>query len=1025
MHPMAVSIEFGLLGPLVVRRDGQVILVPGGKPRAVLAALLLNPGQLVAAGQLAEVLWGADPPPSARASLQNHVKRLRQALGQDGRARIVTRPGGYAIRVASDELDVARFQAALTSARAAARDRSWEKASAQASAALLLWRGEPLADVGSDLLAQRVLPHLTEICLQAWETRLEAEIELGRHAETIVELRRLVAEHPLREHFHALLMLALRQCGQRADALTAYQAARRILIAEVGVEPGPELRREHEQILASDRDAVTAPDCAMPDSGVRHTVAPRQLPAPVREFVGRDAELAALNDLADRAATSIRATLVMSAIGGMAGIGKTTLALYWSHQVADQFPDGQLYVNLRGYDVDQPMLATDALAGFLNALGMPSQEIPAEVDDRAAAYRSLLAGRRVLIVLDNAREADQIRPLLPGSSSCVVVVTSRDTLAGLVARDGAARLELDLLPLEEAVALLRELVGERVDSDPDAAARMATCCGRLPLALRVAAELAVVRTGVPLSAFVSELAGLQQRLDLLDAGGDSRTDVRSVFSWSYQHLDTGTARSFRLLSLHPGPDLEVYAAAALICGTAEQAGQLLDRLARAHLIRPAGPGRYGMHDLLRTYARELADSQDGEQDKHQALTRLFDYYLHTAAVAMDVLFPVDTGRRPLIPVPASPVPPVGGAAAARSWLDTEQANLVAVAAHTADHGWPGHTTRLSAIVFRYLDVAGRYAEAITIHRHARRAASKTGDMDAETDALNALGAVDLRQGRYQQAAGHYQQAITLCRTAGDRTGEARTLGNLGIVDLVQGRYPRATGHFRQTLALCREIGDRPGEARTLHGLGFIDLRQGRYQQAARRYQQGLALCRALGDTTGEARMLNDLGEAELRQGLYQQASDQFRQALTLCRETGSRTTEVYVLVNLGLVDLRQGHCQQAAVQLHQALSLAREFGDRAGEAEALNGIGEVSHATGCFQDARAQHAAALAVATQIGEKYEQARAHDGLGRACQAAGHQVQAHQHGQEALALYTELGTPQAQADPRSAGSGQPRKP
>ncbi|MCA1671304.1 MAG: tetratricopeptide repeat protein, partial [Actinobacteria bacterium] len=487
-------------------------------------------------------------------------------------------------------------------------------------------------------------------------------------------------------------------------------------------------------------------------------------------------------------------TVVISAVSGTAGVGKTALALRWAHRVRDEFPDGQLYVNLRGYDPDQPLSSGDALAGFLRALGLAGAEIPLEVDERAAAYRSLLDGRRMLVVLDNAGSVEQVRPLLPGTPSTVVVVTSRDALAGLVARDGAQRLDLDLLPPEDAVALLGALIGARVAAEPDAAAALAGQCARLPLALRLAAELAAARPTTPLAALVAELADEQRRLELFDAGGDPRTAIRVVFSWSYLHLPAEAARAFRLLGLHPGPDLDPYAAAALTHTSVEQAQHLLDLLARAHLVQAAIPGRYGMHDLLRAYATDRADLEDSEAERWVALTRLFDHYLATAAAAMDILVPAERHRRPRVPPPATPTSPVADPATARAWLDAERVTLTTVCAYTAAHGWPVHTTGLAGTLFRYLEVGGHYPNAVAIHAHALNAARDTGDRTGEAYALTNLGAVYWRQGHYQRATECLQQALTLFRAIGDRVGEARALGNLGVVYGWQGHYGQAAEH---------------------------------------------------------------------------------------------------------------------------------------------------------------------------------------------------------------------------------------
>jgi DNA-binding SARP family transcriptional activator/Tfp pilus assembly protein PilF len=1008
------GVRFALLGTLMLAGGaGDPVGVSGARQRALLASLLLSANVPVSPDALAEAVWDGSPPPGAPATLRSHIKRLRRALGPQAGARIKACDPGYLISVREPELDVLCFEAACADAGAARRAARWPEASAAAGRALGLWRGTPLLDVPSQVLRDRFVPRLEQLRLQALEDRAEADLRLGRQDRLIPELRELAARHPVRERFHAQLMEALARAGRQAEALDAYRQARRALVDELGIEPGPHLRLLHQQILDGD-PALAAPPAGhdgtpqapAPGAGSASSPAgvPRELPGTAAHFTGREGELAVLAGLLDRGGEQTPGTVVISAIGGTAGVGKTALAVHWAHQVADRFPDGQLYVNLRGYDPDQLVPAADALAGFLRALGVPGPDIPPEPDERAARYRSLLAGRRMLVVLDNARSVEQARPLLPGTPACVTLVTSRDSLAGLVARDGAVRLDLDLLPTADAVSLLRALIGQRADADPGAAEALAAQCCRLPLALRVAAELAAARPAIPLAGLVDELADQQRRLDLLDAGGDSRTAVRNVFSWSYRHLDPAAARMFRLLGLHPG--LDRYAAAALTGTTVKQARRVLDVLTRAHLTQLAGPGRHSMHDLLRAYAAEQAIAHNSEAEQQAALTRLFDHYLHTAAVAMDTLFPAERHRRPGIPPPAIPGPAVADPADARAWLDAERATLVAVAVHTASHGWPGHATRLAGILFRYLDTGGHYPEAIVIHTHARHAARDIGDSAAEATALTSLGAVDWRQSRYPQAVGHFGQALAICRETGDRAGEARALGNLGLVDFQQGRYPEASGHFGQALAICRETGDQSGEARALGNLGDIDIRLGRYPQAARRHRQALVVCHRTGDRPGKARALGNLGDIDIRLGRCQQAADHYHQALALFRETGDRIGEASTLGNLGVVDFQQGRCEQAAAHFRQALAVCHETGDRSGEAQALNGLGETFLATGRAADARAQYAAALSVTTQSGEKYEQARAHNGLAHACHAAGDPGQARRHWKEALTLYTSLG-------------------
>ncbi|HEX6522047.1 MAG TPA: BTAD domain-containing putative transcriptional regulator [Streptosporangiaceae bacterium] len=1022
-----MEIEFCVLGSLVVRHGGVEVPLSSQKQRAVLAALLLNAGRLVSLDELAEVLWGSSPPPSARVTIQNYVMRLRRALGDTAGSRISTQPRGYLIQVDPSELDVSQFEAHLAAARKAGRNSDWGAAAAEARAGLALWRGDPLVDVESESLAARKVPQLSELRLQMLQTRVDADLHLGRHAEVITELRQLTEVHPLREHLHGLLMLALYRDGRQAEALAVYRRARQILVDELGTEPGSGLQTLHQQMLNADQilDApapgTPAPGASAPETpgadgangvnGVNGaTVAvPRELPTGVRTFTGRSAEVGKLTRLLDDFDEAVAGTLVISAIGGAAGVGKTALAVHWAHRIADRFPDGQLYVNLRGYDPAEPMPAADALARFLRSLGVPGQDIPAEEDERAARYRSILAGKRMLLVLDNAGSVEQVRPLLPGSPSCVVVVTSRDALTGLVARDGATRLDLDLLPLCDAISLLRSLIGARVEVDPDAATQLAVQCCRLPLALRVAAELAVSRPTTPLAALVAELGDLQRRLSLLDAGGDPHTAVRTVFSWSYRQLDAATARTFRLLGLHPGQDFEPYAAAALTGTTLAQAGQALEKLAHAHLIQPATPDRYGMHDLLRAYARDLAADQDGDQEQRAALTRLFDYYLNAAATAKHIL--VAIGRQPCLPAPASPAPPLTDSVTARAWLESERATLVAVAVHAAQDGWPSHVTRLSTTLLQYLDTNDYYYEGITIHGLARRAARQIGDRAAEATALIGLGRIDLQQGRHQQASSRFTEARDLYRSVSDRAGQADAANNLGAVDTWLGRWHQAGRHFREALGLYHEVGDMLRQARVLGNLGVIDRRLGRYQQAAERQHKALAIFREFGDLAGQVAPLIRLGAVALRTGRYAQATEYLEQAAIICRDIGDRSGQATALARLGDVALRVGRCQQAMEYQDRSRMLFREIGDPAGEALALNGLGEALLAVDQPGQASAGHAAALDLASRSGDRFEEARAHDGLGHAYRAAGDNEQAREHWQQALAIYTELSLPEAE--------------
>jgi tetratricopeptide (TPR) repeat protein/DNA-binding XRE family transcriptional regulator len=767
------------------------------------------------------------------------------------------------------------------------------------------------------------------------------------------------------------------------------------------------------EVLAAQRAGTPTgnPAAAAPGRTAAPLV-PRELPADVGAFTGRAGELAALDAFLPAAvAGGESGPVVISAVSGTAGAGKTALAVHWAHRVAAHFPDGQLYVNLRGFDPEQPVAAEEVLAGFLTALGVAGSDVPLGKAARAAQYRSLLAGRRLLVVLDNAATEEQVRPLLPGTSPAVVLVTSRATLPGLVARDGARRLDLDLLPAGDAVALLRTLIGARVDDDPAATQDLARLCARLPLALRVAAELAAARPGMPLAGLVAELADERERLELLDAGGDPRGAVATVLSWSYRHLPHEAGRMFRLLGLHPGRDWDRYAAAALAATTLGQAGQLLGVLTRTHLIQPAGPDRYDMHDLLRAYAADLA-AHDEDQARREALTRLFGYYLAACAAAMDWLAPAERHHRPAPPPVATPVPGFGGREEARAWLDAELATVQAVAAYTAGHGWPRHTIRLAQTLHRYIDGVHDTA-GLTICHHALEAAAECGDQAARARTLTTLGTIYGRQGRYGQAADCHTEAIALAREAGDRLTQVWALGNLALIHDQQGRYPQAARCNRQAIALYTELGDVTGQAIALTNLGLVYLRQGRYRRASGELTSAIGLYRQVGHRFGEAAALTNLGQVRYRLGHYQQATDDQAGAVALAREIGSPRVEAWALTRLSEVRCRQGLHELAAGSYQQALELFREAADRDGEAEALNGSGENLRAAGQHGKARPFHDSALTLTRQTGGKREEARALIGLGQICRHQGRHDQAASYYAGALALCRDIGDPSGEAE------------
>ncbi|HEV2374248.1 MAG TPA: BTAD domain-containing putative transcriptional regulator [Streptosporangiaceae bacterium] len=1001
---------FGVLGSLLVHDGDATVEVPAARQRVLLAALALRAGRAVPVDELAELVWDGAPPQRAAATLRTYVMRLRQVLGPQASARLMTRYPGYLLDASEDEVDAARFTALCRDGGAAVRAAEWAQASGLLSDALGLWRGTPLADIPSQALRQDETPRLEQLRLQALEWRIDAVLALGGGSDVVSELQSLTAAHPLRERFHAQIMLALYRCGQPAQALVAYEHAREVLAAELGADPGTELRDLHQRVLTADA-GLDMPQAGReaPRGGGQQV--PRELPAPATHFTGREDELATLTRLLDQAGQRSPGTVVVSAIGGSAGVGKTTLAVEWAHRVAGRFPDGQLYVDLRGYDPGKPLPPGDVLARFLRALGVAGQDIPPETDERAARYRSLLAARRVLVLLDNAGDVEQVRPLLPGAPGSLVLVTSRDALPGLVARDGATRIDLDALPLAEAVGLLRALIGTRVDADHAAAAMLAIQCARLPLALRVAAELAASRPGADLCDLTAELTGHQHRLDLLDAGGDPRAAVRSVFSWSYHKLDPATARVFRLLGLYPGTDFARYAVAALAGTTVAQASHALDALTRAYLVQRSGPSRYGMHDLLRAYARGLTATQDSGTERHEAQTRLFDYYLHTACVAMDAVYPAEQHRRPRIPAPATPAEPVGDRAAAQAWLAAERPTLVAVTAHCAESAWPHHATRLAVTLWRDLDISGHTPELAAVTDHGCRAAQRTGDTAAEAEVCCAAGIGAGKQLRYELAVHYFRRSADLHRDAGNHAGQARALSNLGALSSDRlGRWEQSVSLDQQALALFRAAGDGLGEARSLGHLGGIELRRGHFDQAERYLRQAVTLLREKSEPYGEAYCLIQLASLCVAREDYQQADSYLRQAAALLQERANPKGQGFACVVRGRIELRRGRHPQAIACLQEGLAIHRQAGSRGDEVQALNGLGEAFLVSGETGRALGHFTTALSLGSSIGDKYETAHAHDGLGRAHDAAGEAHLARHHQEEALRLFADLGIGEA---------------
>jgi DNA-binding SARP family transcriptional activator/Tfp pilus assembly protein PilF len=913
-----------VLGSLDIRHEGELVTVHAAKQRALLAVLLLHANRAVSFDELAEILWDGSPGGGARTTVRNYVCRLRQVLGPAVADRIITQDPGYLFRVDDSELDLLRFRALYRDGAAATRRADWPLARRVLGDALVLWRGPALADVHCELLHRDHGPGLEQMRLQALEARIEADLHLGSHDEVTGELQSLAALYPLRERFHAQLMLALYRSGRQAEALAAFQRARNTLVAELGVEPGTELRRLHERILSTDSALdVVGPGCDVPPPATQRIV-PRQLPATPTHFVGRREELEALSALLDQPSLA-SGTVVISAIAGMPGAGKTALAVHWAHAVADRFPDGQLYVNLRGYDPGaRPVTASEAIHGFLTAMETPTASIPAGIEAQAALYRTRLAGQRMLVVLDNAADEQQVRPLLPGATGSVVLITSRAALDGLVAAEGASPVRLDVFHRDDALELLARRLGhERVAVEPAAVAELITLCARLPLALNIAAARATARPQASLATIAADLR--QAGLDALDSG-DPATSVRAVFSVSYRALGSAAARAFRLLSLSPGPDISLPAVASLLGVPGRQARQELSELSRAHLLSEPAPGRYSVHDLLRCYGAELAQLPDRSAERTAGLHRMFDHYLHTGFPAALLL------RRSRPPITLAPCQPgvkpeaLGGEAQALTWLKAECPALLAMIPLAADSGFETHAWQIAWTLTDFLFGEALLSPCVDAQQVAVAACARIGDLDGKARALVALANARDRLGEFEAAHGHLREALALFERLGDHSGQGRVHHDVGHVLWGQGRPAEALARVRRAVELFRTCGDRASEGVALNGMGWCHAHLGDYRQALAHCQQALGLHRELGHRADQAQALDSLGYAHHNLGEYTEALAYYGEALHLYTTTGDRVAETDTLTRLGETHFTLGDLDTAVAAWHQALEILDNLG---------------------------------------------------------------------------------------------------
>jgi DNA-binding SARP family transcriptional activator/tetratricopeptide (TPR) repeat protein/transcriptional regulator with XRE-family HTH domain len=915
------------LGPLGAWRDGVPLPMGSVRHRAVLALLLLHPGG-VSRAALIDALWEHDPPPGAVAMLQGYVTRLRHLLGGSGNGsasaiangQVVSWDGsGYRLAREGVRSDVAEFGDLAGMARRSSAAGDAEAACGIYGQALALWRDDPVADI-------EVLRHHPAVIGLSRE-RVAVVIEYadaaaaaGSPGRALDHLRALAGRQPLDERVHARLMTALAATGQRAEALSVFEDMRLRLDRELGIRPDRELTEAHVRVLRQETRLEGA-DRAESVASRPAFVAPCQLPAVGAHFAGRAAELAQLDGLLDRADTL--QPLIIS-ISGTAGVGKTALAVHWAHRVASHFADGQLYLNLHGYaPCGEPIPTASAIRSLLDALQVPPDRIPADPDAQVGLYRSLLAERRILIVLDNARDADHVRELLPGSGGCLVVVTSRGRLPGLVAAAGAHPIWLDVLTHADAASLLAHRLGADRLGSGAVVNELIELCARLPLALSVTAARAAEHPGFPLNALVAQLRDERHRLDALETGGPC-SGVRSVLSCSYAQLSDSAARMFRLLGVHPGADITVTAAASLAAVPDGLAQHAFGELTRAGLLAEHAPDRFASHDLLRNYATELTTAQDAEADRRAALRRVLGYYLQGSLAVSRTLDPSREQIRSLPPADQLATHSFTAPREALAWFEAEHDVLMAAVARAAQHGFDTHAWQLSWALEDVLSRSGQWQAIQTTCRTALQAATRLGDLTGQAQTLRGLGRACSMLGAPDEGIPCLTRALELFDQLNDNAAHARGHIHMATALSFTGRYADALRHAERALDLFRTADHKAGQAGALNNIGWYHTELGNHRQALACTQNALAAFRQLGDLHGQAIALDSVGVAHLQAGDHARALEHFHHSMSLVIQFRDRPMQAEVLAHLGDAHQSLGDETAARESWTQALSVLED-----------------------------------------------------------------------------------------------------
>jgi DNA-binding SARP family transcriptional activator/tetratricopeptide (TPR) repeat protein len=963
--------EFRVLGPIELWSAGRRQDLGRARARSILAMLLLNPRALVPAETLIDRLWDTQPPAKARESLSVYVARLRaslrQAVGDD--LRLLGRAQGYLLEVDPETVDVHQFRRLRRQADTLAASGDHEPAAALLREADGLWRGQALAGIGGDWAA-RMREALEEERRAALLDRVGCELELGRHTDLVGELAQLLVQYPADETLVGHQMTALCRSGRPADALSLYRETRSRLIEEQGAEPGAALSDLHQRVLSRD------PGLAVRPAGRRLAqAAPDTLPPETAEFVGRGPELALLTER-----TGGHPGIAI--IEGMPGVGKTTLAIRAARSVTDQYPDGTIYLNLHSYDPSRPPLdPAEALYQLLQMLSVPAAQIPETIGERTALWRAQLTRRAAVVILDDAAGHDQLGPLLPVTSRCLILITTRRRLPDL----GWARsLTLDVLPVGEAIALFRRISGASEAADVGQIEAAVQRCGRLPLAIQLAAGQ-LGRHGLPTAPTVPEPVGLLgggqsspapswpalSSPGGLGEAGLAAPEVTAAFDLSYGALEPDHQQLFRRLGVGPCATFGLPAVAALGGCTHAEAEKALGALLDHHLLVLAPGGSLRFHDLIHGYAVTLAARDDPAAERRQAVGRLIDYYLHAADQADRVLRPFR--RRPARPGTGLPAgsPEPGTPEDATSWLESEWRNIVQVARYADRHEWKAKGADLIDLLADFMENSAYWQEAATAHALALQASREIDDPARIARAARALSAVWQQTGQREASIPLAEEAATLCRSLADRSGEARALDQLGQAYLHMARWRESLAYFEEARMLYGAAADQGGVADTLSRSGIVCWNLGRHPEAESRMRQALARYREIGDRRGEAKVLTNLGRVHFFDGYHRDALEAYGQALEVVREIGGAQLEAIIHQNIGSVHHYKGSHDEALAAYRTALTMYRDIGDRPNEAEALNDIGAIYESAACHDEALAHHQRARAIAEEVGNLSQQ------------------------------------------------------